>query len=342
MKKILETLNQKWTEYLLEILVIVVGIIVAFTLNNWNEKRKQASNFDKLIDGLENEIRENLEEANYEISGARNVQIIASRILQNKITREEFLEDRGFRSIIELNRLDINSDDVSSLVKRQEDFPRNYKKLIPHLKNYLKIEERYRKSDNEYAEQISGYSDFLIKTQSWYASSYIQVLDSLALNKQIDFYLENPVYKNYLTSYIDGYRYSLREMIGIRSACLVILAEIKRIRGNIGADEIAELFSQYSIIPYPEKTCDFAEVSRIDYNEPSSYLPLFNSSNQSKTIQWIDAEKKTIREIQLKPGEIAINPASKRMQANVLIEIVTDGECSKKYQAKRNGFLLIQ
>ena len=46
MKKILETLKRKWAEYLLEMIVIVIGILVAFMLNNWNEERKEN---DKII-----------------------------------------------------------------------------------------------------------------------------------------------------------------------------------------------------------------------------------------------------------------------------------------------------
>ena len=41
MKKILQTLKNKWAEYLLETMVIVIGILGAYMLDNWNDKRKE-------------------------------------------------------------------------------------------------------------------------------------------------------------------------------------------------------------------------------------------------------------------------------------------------------------
>ena len=41
MKQFLKVLSQKWPEYLLEILVLIIGIYGAFALESWNDRRNQ-------------------------------------------------------------------------------------------------------------------------------------------------------------------------------------------------------------------------------------------------------------------------------------------------------------
>lgn len=61
MKKILEILKQKWAEYLLEILVIIIGILGAFMFDGWNEERKdrimEETIYSNLISSLESDLK---------------------------------------------------------------------------------------------------------------------------------------------------------------------------------------------------------------------------------------------------------------------------------------------
>lgn len=68
MKRLLLTLSQKWPEYILEILVLVIGIYGAFVLDNWNEDRKARNHEMKILNSLMSDLRVEIKNNNRYIS----------------------------------------------------------------------------------------------------------------------------------------------------------------------------------------------------------------------------------------------------------------------------------
>jgi hypothetical protein len=62
MKKIIEHLKENWIRHGFETLVVTIGILAAFTLNNWNENRKNLKLEKGFLRDINIEFKENREQ----------------------------------------------------------------------------------------------------------------------------------------------------------------------------------------------------------------------------------------------------------------------------------------
>lgn len=103
--KIIETLKQKWTEYLFEILVITIGILGAFLLNNWNELRKNDKQEQITLKNLNAELKLNTIQLKEKLSACQEYVRIDTILLSNMNSK---------KSNINLDELDFMLETVAS------------------------------------------------------------------------------------------------------------------------------------------------------------------------------------------------------------------------------------
>ncbi|MBU3821126.1 hypothetical protein KO566_03560 [Flavobacteriaceae bacterium XHP0103] len=97
MKKILKILKKKWAEYIIEILVIIIGILLALFLDNWNENITLKTERKNYLKTLKSDlVRDTVMLNNYlEIT---NKELIKSQLIDNII----FSESTNFDTIVKL------------------------------------------------------------------------------------------------------------------------------------------------------------------------------------------------------------------------------------------------
>ena len=132
MKRILTTLKDKWPEYLLEILVLIIGIYGAFAVDSWNETQKSLRLEKEILLQIKSDIQGNLEDVSADLQnlilGRKSAAIIEKALMSDlpyndtlcfhfeNMYRDEFTigEEGGYESLKQIGVGQISNDTIRS------------------------------------------------------------------------------------------------------------------------------------------------------------------------------------------------------------------------------------
>ncbi len=132
-------IENKFSKYLLyalgEIVLVVVGILIAIQVSNWNEGKKSDARMETLLDAVEKDLIENINLSNWVYGNLSRSDSIAFLILNNKITRDNYRENEALRihvmAFTEFLPLD---DNLKKLLQKEESVPVKYEEILDGAK----------------------------------------------------------------------------------------------------------------------------------------------------------------------------------------------------------------
>lgn len=233
MKKIIKHLKSNWFKYGIEILVVVAGVLIAFSLNNWNENQKDESKREILLRSLQSEFESNLLQLGDQLE-AYNRNIHGARVAMKKIKNgSAMLADSTARKlVVEMGvipsfdprngalRSSISSGEIQ-LIKRQQliDLLFGWEDSVNDADEWETIGREYELASRYFiseqikaADYVSAYYPSI--GNSHFASDYVKLFQS-------------PEFEDYCTWKIAHTKVILKGLERVKKENLKILDLIK-------------------------------------------------------------------------------------------------------------------
>lgn len=181
-----------------EVVLVVIGILIALHVNNWSEGRANAERLDAILRDIQVDIDADLRLAAGVLPNGVVRDSILKRAINDEITREEYTGPGGrplLWAALQYQQFAQNRTAFERLSSYDGIIPVHYSEVLDVLEDLYVFESNLLNSRQAiFRAQIENRHEYLSRTYPWYwRLSQDQRPDSAML----DYYLNNPEYKNF-------------------------------------------------------------------------------------------------------------------------------------------------
>jgi len=253
-----------------EIALVIIGILIAVSLNNANEDRKQEEKIRSTLKQVQDEILITINNAATQIRFAAKIDSLYRVVFTKDLTAEDYRNDRNLYFLTRNGyTFTVENTSYQNLIQLSDNMPEGYDYLLKRLKKaYQGHWPMVEGGHIRLREKADQYTTEDVKEHEWASALFNNQLNDEA----IDYMLNDFRFKNRVSEYNNKQNGSLnRSTIALRRALIDCYREIDRL---LGTTPDSTKFFINNIEPYKDwiGTYELAPISYEIYRGDSSLV----------------------------------------------------------------------
>ncbi|TYA57504.1 DUF6090 family protein [Formosa maritima] len=249
---LMENKTSKYFKYAIgEIILVVIGILIALQINNWNEKRLNENKIVSILKEVQNDLKEDILKSKELFSYYETRDSIIQLALNNKLTRENYLGDKKwmyFNVATNAFHLKIHSNGYKNFSDNLDNVPKKYQEIIAPL-NEIYTYNKYEidKFDTRIDKITDRLMDHLGATKPWYYAMRQEEISDEAVH----YFLNDSLYKNALYLYSNAAGNLTRNVTDFDQNAIKAYHKIAKLTEH--PKELPDFIPQHLIEPTPQQ-----------------------------------------------------------------------------------------
>ncbi|WJJ95838.1 DUF6090 family protein [Algibacter luteus] len=197
--------ENKFSKYLLyaigEIVLVIIGILIALQINNKNEQRKTENKIVSILKEVQNDLALDIQKSDELIAYYKTQDSIINLVKADKLTYDDYKNENrnALRfAIMDAFHMKIHANGYTNLIENVDNVPKKLKAVIEPLHEiYIYNKYEIDKFDKRLDLITDRVIDKLAKSKDWYYRLNRPQLE----DEMINFFLNDPYYKNDVALY---------------------------------------------------------------------------------------------------------------------------------------------
>ncbi|MCA0133804.1 DUF6090 family protein [Winogradskyella alexanderae] len=325
-----------------EILLVVIGILIALQVNNWNETRKRQIELDKLLNDIEQDLIANYHQANGALRFYKKQDSIAKLIAAKDLTAKDYRDNYNLNYYAGNWDYYVPSDkNLNQFVDAEKIIALKYKPVLESAKTLqlykTVLDDTWSNLEQNIDENVNSLSSW-----PWFVKN-----DSVSSANRLDYMLHNPEYEIMALRYWIMIQNYYDKVSRYRAQSMATLATIKQISSNYSTEQIEVLFQGLGMPPYMEYDCNIPS-SELKHQRDMRSSALYGNLTANEIRLYVtNNEGRKVNDFYLSPYQFKTIPGSEYFgidgDNNILVQYLGENdECIKKYGVPENGYLIIK